>query len=68
MAPDNGVLTEPLRHETARVVALEVPHGASPTFHGRDVFAPAAAAVAMGTPIAPARRRRMRGRPVPRLA
>lgn len=51
MAPDNGVLTEPLRHETARVVALEVPHGASPTFHGRDVFAPAAAAVAMGTPI-----------------
>jgi S-adenosylmethionine hydrolase len=51
LGPDNGVLTAPLRHETAHAVALEVPHGASPTFHGRDVFAPAAAALAMGTPI-----------------
>lgn len=50
LGPDNGVLTHALRHETAHVVALEVPHGASATFHGRDVFAPAAAALAMGTP------------------
>lgn len=51
VGPDNGVLTASLRHETAHAVSLEVPHGASPTFHGRDVFAPAAAALAMGTPL-----------------
>jgi S-adenosyl-L-methionine hydrolase (adenosine-forming) len=51
LGPDNGVLTGPLRHDTARVVSLEVPHGASPTFHGRDVFAPVAAAIAEGTPM-----------------
>lgn len=51
LGPDNGVLTHPLRHETARVVSLGVPSGASPTFHGRDVFAPVAAAIAEGTPM-----------------
>ena len=32
----------------ARVVRLSVPAGAAPTFHGRDLFAPAAADLAMG--------------------
>lgn len=51
VGPDNGVLSAPLRHESAHAVVLDVPHGASPTFHGRDVFAPIAAALAMGTPM-----------------
>jgi S-adenosylmethionine hydrolase len=33
------------------VIALPVPAAASATFHGRDVFAPAAAALARGEPI-----------------
>jgi hypothetical protein len=32
-------------------VTLPVPARAAPTFHGRDVFAPAAAALAAGTPL-----------------
>jgi S-adenosylmethionine hydrolase len=32
-------------------VRLPIPAGASPTFHGRDVFAPAAAQLALGTPV-----------------
>ncbi|HEY9230219.1 MAG TPA: SAM-dependent chlorinase/fluorinase, partial [Gemmatimonadaceae bacterium] len=35
----------------ARTVELPVPRGAAPTFHGRDVFAPAAAALARGEAI-----------------
>jgi S-adenosylmethionine hydrolase len=35
----------------ARVVELRVSPAASSTFHGRDVFAPAAAALARGEPI-----------------
>jgi S-adenosylmethionine hydrolase len=46
VAPDNGVLTPIL--DGATVVELPVPPGASPTFHGRDVFAPAAARLAAG--------------------
>ena len=49
LAPDNGVLTRVLAAapaEEARV--LSVPAGASTTFHGRDVIAPAAAAVVEG--------------------
>lgn len=46
VGPDNGVLTTVL--DEAEVVALPVPTTASPTFHGRDVFAPAAAALATG--------------------
>jgi len=49
VGPDNGVFTPVLAH--ARVVALSVPAEAAPTFHGRDVFAPAAAALAVGTPL-----------------
>jgi S-adenosylmethionine hydrolase len=46
VAPDNGVLS-PLP-ATAHFVSLPVPAGASPTFHARDVFAPAAAQLAIG--------------------
>jgi S-adenosylmethionine hydrolase len=51
VGPDNGVLSPALLHSGARCVALPVPAGASPTFHGRDLFAPAAAALARGTSI-----------------
>ncbi|MBE0593421.1 MAG: SAM-dependent chlorinase/fluorinase [Gemmatimonadales bacterium] len=46
VGPDNGVLTPVL--EGAAVVQLPIPADASPTFHGRDVFAPAAARLAAG--------------------
>lgn len=47
VAPDNGLLSVlPL---AARFVSLATPPGAAPTFHGRDVFAPAAARLATGT-------------------
>lgn len=48
VGPDNGVLSPALLHPSARVVSLPVPPGTAPTFHGRDVFAPAAAALARG--------------------
>src|SRR5918911_5491181 len=51
VGPDNGVLSPALLAAGARAVALRVPPGAAPTFHGRDVFAPAAAALASGTPL-----------------
>ena len=51
VGPDNGVLSPALLLPGARVVALPVPPGAAPTLHGRDVFAPAAAALAAGTPL-----------------
>lgn len=48
VGPDNGVLSPALLPAGARCVTLAVPAGASPTFHGRDVFAPAAARLALG--------------------
>jgi hypothetical protein len=51
VAPDNGVLSPALLMPDARAVSLHVPPGASSTFHGRDVFAPAAAALAAGAPL-----------------
>jgi len=45
VAPDNGLLSF---LESPRFVSLPVPSDAAPTFHGRDVFAPAAAALASG--------------------
>jgi S-adenosylmethionine hydrolase len=51
VGPDNGVLSPALLLPSARAVSLPVPSNASPTFHGRDVFAPAAAALAIGTPL-----------------
>lgn len=48
VGPDNGVLSPALLHADAHCVSLSVPSTAAPTFHGRDVFAPAAARLAMG--------------------
>jgi S-adenosyl-L-methionine hydrolase (adenosine-forming) len=57
VGPDNGLLSA--LPDDARFVALPVLRDASPTFHGRDVFAPAAARLAagarldeLGTPVA----------------
>jgi hypothetical protein len=52
VGPDNGVLSPALLHPSARAVVVPVPPGAAPTFHGRDVFAPAAAALARGAALA----------------
>ena len=52
VGPDNGLFTHVLRDAEVEIVVLPLPPWASPTFHGRDVFAPAAAALARGTPIA----------------
>lgn len=53
VAPDNGLLTYVLRERpAARVVSIEnaayVRETISATFHGRDIFAPAAAHLALG--------------------
>ncbi len=48
VGPDNGVLSPALLHPGMRCASLPVPAGAAPTFHGRDLFAPAAAALAQG--------------------
>ena len=56
VAPDNGLLTLALRGARAEIVSLENPRYArdevSRTFEGRDRFAPAAAWLAAGVPIA----------------
>ena len=51
VGPDNGVLSPALLARDPRVVALPLPAHASNTFHGRDVFAPAAALLAAGARI-----------------
>lgn len=48
VGPDNGLFTQVLHDAEVQAVTLRVPAGAAPTFHGRDVFAPAAAALARG--------------------
>lgn len=48
LGPDNGVLSPALLAGGAEVVALPIPPHASATFHGRDVFAPAAVRLATG--------------------
>lgn len=57
VAPDNGLLTLPLRHlPPARVIRLTekaaryTRQPVSATFHGRDIFAPIAAHLAAGVP------------------
>lgn len=50
IGPDNGVLSPALLLPSARAVALPVGAAASRTFHGRDVFAPAAIALATAVP------------------
>jgi S-adenosylmethionine hydrolase len=52
LGPDNGILSPALLAPGATAITLPVPVGAAPTFHGRDVFAPAAAALANGSPFA----------------
>lgn len=49
VGPDNGLFAGVLAGSEARAWRLPVPAGASPSFHGRDVFAPAAASLATGT-------------------
>lgn len=66
VAPNNGVLSYVLPHVKVRhAVALENPRyrltTVSQTFHGRDIFAPAAAHLAAGVPITDL------GPPVPEL-
>lgn len=51
VGPDNGLLSPALLFSGAQAVALPLPPGASATFHGRDVFAPAAARLAAGAPL-----------------
>lgn len=57
VGPDNGIFTSLLNREKI-ITAVELlnpeyrlPHGQSTTFHGRDIFAPTGAYLAMGTPI-----------------
>jgi S-adenosylmethionine hydrolase len=53
VAPDNGLLTAVIGNGSgAEVWTLAEPAGASPTFHGRDLFAPAAARLAAGATLA----------------
>ena len=51
LGPDNGVLSPALLVAGGRAVKLPSHAGASATFHGRDIFAPAAAALANGAAI-----------------
>jgi S-adenosyl-L-methionine hydrolase (adenosine-forming) len=48
VGPDNGIFSAVLHDAVVEAVELHVPAGAAPTFHGRDLFAPAAAAAARG--------------------
>ncbi len=50
VGPDNGLFDFLRRRaKSARAISLAHPEGASPTFEGRDVFAPAAGRLAAGT-------------------
>jgi S-adenosylmethionine hydrolase len=49
VAPDNGLISylwEETSPDDRRALSLDIPGGVSPTFHGRDVFAPLAATLA----------------------
>jgi S-adenosylmethionine hydrolase len=48
VGPDNGVLTTAFYNSAPKLVMLPVPDGAAATFHGRDLFAPTAARLALG--------------------
>ena len=65
--PDNGLLTLFLDEAGARLFEIREPgflaDAPSPTFHGRDVFAPAAAHLSLGVP--PEAARAARGGPRP---
>ncbi len=46
VGPDNGVFSSILAQPAVLATTLPIPKDASPTFHGRDVFGPAAATLA----------------------
>lgn len=46
VGPDNGVFTSILSQPSVLATVLPIPEDAASTFHGRDVFAPAAASLA----------------------
>lgn len=48
VGPDNGVFTSVLDQAEGQPTAIQAPPDAAPTFHGRDLFSPAAAALALG--------------------
>ena len=49
VAPDNGLLWESLKEqEVIDIREIPIPSDASHTFHGRDMFAPAAAKISLG--------------------
>lgn len=51
VGPDNGLFAPLVRRaKTARAWTIALPAEASASFHGRDVFAPVAAALAQGAP------------------
>ena len=52
VGPDNGVFTPVFHDAEIEAVVLPTPDHASATFHGRDVFAPAVAALASGATLA----------------
>lgn len=62
VGPDNGVFSFVLERARVQAVALPVPANAAPTFHGRDVFAAAAARLARGDALPTL------GQPAPALA
>ena len=52
VAPDTGLVSYLWTEaRERRAVRLPTPAGVSPTFHGRDLFAPVAALIAAGTPV-----------------
>ena len=64
VGPDNGLFTF-LSEPISENVELPTPPEAAPTFHGRDVFGPAAARLADLPPRRGAEQRRHRAAPVP---
>ena len=52
VGPDNGVFTSALDRADAPLMAISAGPDAAPTFHGRDLFSPTAAALATGAPLA----------------
>ncbi len=52
VGPDNGLLSSAAQTASVEAVGLATPAEASATFHGRDLFSPAAAALARGAVLA----------------
>ncbi len=45
VGPDNGIFSQILKQKEVLAFDIPIPESASPTFHGRDVFAPIAARI-----------------------